>query len=674
MFKKSLRGFIDPISLIGVSLFLISLIVGVNVVVNHGSFDIRNWAAACVHDTDCPSGYTCAESYTCEKSGGSSNNNSNSSSTKKNGSSCVHDSDCNSGYCAEDYKCESKSGSNSKNSSTSTTPVYNYKCNSGYYACNVGCCGVGGTPTEGKRYYGDSSNVWNASTPYNKLTDSQKKNYDQAMKDNGLKAANSAETDNSNIKTISKMNQLSAQEIANFYADPTITDAQLAKIYCTGKTDPNCTNNFKRLDFISTLSSESKTVATTQYNTNKEQYQNQTDNTATVTRGNEIANEDTASLFTNPDVTDSQLAGVYCVGKATDCPQTFQRADFISSLTDSEKLKAQGIYEENLTNKLMKTNADYDTKIVLMQIVTRFQNTSISDTTLAQDYCNNFGAWGYSSQQDCTTKFKRSDYLSIASQLQRNLASSPASAESTTTKFNNNATAVIKTANNFCFDILNTDCVNGCIPDTSGGKCKTIPSITPATSKTINTNPVDCAKATDGYCYDKNGQKIVYWDQGDPRWGQVQLPGGNDGNIQANTYSVSACGQTVLAMILASYTDPGITPMDVTQQYYPWSNYKGTGFPVASDVLTKKGYDVERLNVSTQKLKEYIKNGWLGFTSITFKDRNDNIHSHFTLIVDVNSKGDFVYNDPYFGENTTLKDKGVNYTIDDITLIKPPKK
>jgi hypothetical protein len=751
------RGIIDPISLIGVTFLLISLVVGTNAVINHGSFDLRNWAAskACVHDTDCGSGYTCAESYTCEKKASSDSSSSSSSSKKSNGSSCKNDSECDSGYCVtEEYKCGSKSSSNSKNSSTSTAPVYNYNCKSGYYACNVGCCGVGGTPTEGKRYYDDSSNVWNASTPYNKLTDSQKKNHDQAMIDNGLQPASSVETNNPDIKTVSKMNQLSAQEIANFYADPAITDPQLAKIYCAGKTDPNCTNNFNRTDFISSLLANKQAAAIQKLKDNQQKItasttnNNQTDDAETVAIGNDIANEDTASLFANPDITDSQLAAVYCVGKAADCSQNFKRTDFISSLpqdlqnaaiqnqkdnqqkktdqnkkiydkyvdinisdttlaqeycstfsargyasslqctkdfqrddylassslTDTDKLKAQGVYEENLTNELMNTNANYDTKVVLMQIVTKFQNSSISDATLAQDYCINFSAWGYTSKQDCTTKFKRSDYLNIADQLKKNLLGSPISAKSTTTQSTSEISTTIKTTESFCLDVLNNDCINGCIPDTSGGTCKTTSIVTPTVSIASNTNLSNCADATYGYCYNKNGQNIVYLNQGDPRWGQVQLPGGSDGNVQENTYSASACGQTTLAMILATYTDPGITPVDVVNKYYPWSNYKGTGISTAIDILVKKGYDVERLNLSPENLKKYIENGWVGFASISYKDRNDQIHTHFTLMVDVNSKGEFVYNDPYFGENTTLRDKNIDYTLTGVALVKPPKK
>jgi len=35
---------------------------------------------------------------------------------------------------------------------STSDPYANVSCASGYFECNVGCCGVGGTPTEGKRY------------------------------------------------------------------------------------------------------------------------------------------------------------------------------------------------------------------------------------------------------------------------------------------------------------------------------------------------------------------------------------------------------------------------------------------------------------------------------------------------------------------------------------------
>lgn len=61
---------------------------------------------------------------------------------------------------------------------------FSYECIEGYYGCNVGCCGVGGTPTEGKRYYQDPNVVWSSST--GPVTEQEKANYTAALKTNGL--------------------------------------------------------------------------------------------------------------------------------------------------------------------------------------------------------------------------------------------------------------------------------------------------------------------------------------------------------------------------------------------------------------------------------------------------------------------------------------------------------
>lgn len=636
--KKTLRAFVDPLSLIGVVLFLTALIVGTNVVVNHGSFDIRNWAAESIEQQQALSSQNIANQQAEAKKAADQAHFVEEQQAITKGQQSVKETGTTSSNNSSNSNSKDKKTSTTKTTKTTTTSIVS-KDTFGYQ------------PT--------ASDIKNGPTYYKSATGND-----------GLGFVSGTYLDNQGNRHVVDLPETqqayknwSAQKIEEL-KNTSLNDLKTKYgITADINSDTGKSELLSKMLFLDTAGKlaalniiDQKTPV--QISENKQVQQD----VATVTRGNEIANEDTISLFTNIKVTDSQLAQIYCLNKEASCLQNFKRTDVLSSLTDTDKLKAQGMYEENLTNDLMKTNADYDTKVVLMQIITKFQNTSISDTTLAKDYCVNYNAWGYNSEQDCTAKFKRSDYLSIADQLTKNLSGNPVSTKSTTT--------------NFCLDVLNANCINGCIPDTSGGKCRTSPAIIPVTlTPKTSADLAICTDATDGYCYDKGGQKIVYFDQGDPRWGLIQLPGGNDGNVLANTYSESSCGQTTLAEILASFTDPGITPVDVVKKYYSWSSYKGTGFSTASDVLTNKGYEVNRLNVSTDKLKEYIKiGGYLGFTSITFKDRNGNEHSHFTLIVDVNDKGDFVYNDPYFGKNTTLKDKGINYVIDDITLIKPPKK
>ncbi|MGD0523275.1 MAG: papain-like cysteine protease family protein [Candidatus Microgenomates bacterium] len=626
----SKKGLIDPISLIGVSLFLVSLIVGVNVVVNHGSFDIRNWAKP-------------IEEFNNPGAG------------PDNGNAALQ----------QDIKqAQKEAKSNNKKSTPKPTPKTTTKTTTTNPTVSPNSFGYQPTTAEianGPSYYKSATGNDGLGFVSGTYLDSQGNRHVTNLPETQQAYQNWVASKTGEVQSSS------LDELAKKYniADINTPEGETQLLNKMVLLDTNTRNNA-----ISILNQKAPTnPVAVQPNTtiNKQEMAIKANN-----------NQEIYNKYVNTSIPDQTLAQEYCsdykaryYASRMQCTGDFQREDYLilSSLSDADKLKAQGVYEENLTNDLMKTNADYNTKIVLMQIVTKFQNDSISDNTLAQDYCLDYSAWGYDSEQDCKNKFQRTDYLKIADQLQKNLTNNPNPVPPA-----NGVVSVIKTANNFCLDILNTDCVNGCIPDTTGGKCKTTSSVAPVSPKTFGAGLASCAKATDGYCYDKNGEEIVFWSQRDYRWGSLQLPGPSNGNLDANTYAASACGQATLAMILASYTDPGITPVDVVKQYYPSSNYKGTGFSIASDVLTKKGYDVERLNVSTQKLEEYIENGWLGFTSITFKDGNGNAHSHFTLIVGVNNKGDFVYNDPYFGENTTLKDKGINYTIDDITLIKPPKK
>jgi len=164
----------------------------------------------------------------------------------------------------------------------------------------------------------------------------------------------------------------------------------------------------------------------------------------------------------------------------------------------------------------------------------------------------------------------------------------------------------------------------------------------------------------------------VYYNQNDPQWGDNGFENGctNSQGIEVpagGRQGDSSCGQTNFAMLMATYVDPSITPQTVQDEYVPWASTCGTGFSVWRDHLEDNGFTTETRAVSEEKLKEYVTEGeWLAWVSI----EGGGI-SHHTLITGVDSDGNFIFQDPWFGPNTTLSEE--SYKITGFELIKPPE-
>ena len=87
-----------------------------------------------------------------------------------------------------------------------------------------------------------------------------------------------------------------------------------------------------------------------------------------------------------------------------------------------------------------------------------------------------------------------------------------------------------------------------------------------------------------------------------------------------------------------------------------------------NDVLTANGFEIER-GVPRNKLNDYIKAGNLVYAGLQFNPPDGKV-THNTLITGITSDGQYIFNDPYYGANTTLP--GVKWKMIGYEVIIPP--
>jgi len=167
----------------------------------------------------------------------------------------------------------------------------------------------------------------------------------------------------------------------------------------------------------------------------------------------------------------------------------------------------------------------------------------------------------------------------------------------------------------------------------------------------------------------------VYYNQNDPQWGNTGFENGceNDQGIQVpagEQQGESFCGQTAFAMLMATYVDSSITPQTVQDEYTPWASTCGVGFSIWRDHLEDNGFTTETKALSEENLKKYITEGdWIAWASLRVETDQGTINHH-SLITGVDSDGNFIFQDPWFGQDTTLSGESVHMV--GFELIKPP--
>lgn len=155
-----------------------------------------------------------------------------------------------------------------------------------------------------------------------------------------------------------------------------------------------------------------------------------------------------------------------------------------------------------------------------------------------------------------------------------------------------------------------------------------------------------------GWDLEDGNNKMVYYYQGDPKWGNIQWnPCGADGTIAS-----SGCGITSIAMVVATLTDKKITPVEVHKKALE-GNYAvcGAGTDWNGMLNLPKSYNLknEDIKLDLNKAAENIKNGGLVIASFgpqsIFSD-------HYVVLRKISEDGNTFYiADPEksYGEGTS---------------------
>lgn len=145
------------------------------------------------------------------------------------------------------------------------------------------------------------------------------------------------------------------------------------------------------------------------------------------------------------------------------------------------------------------------------------------------------------------------------------------------------------------------------------------------------------------------------------------------------------CGQTVVTSLLATYSDPSLTPDEVTYAYYPYSTCGGTGISQSEAVLDQFGFEAttvldnswgvlpspETNSQNEAIVKGYVNAGYDVMVGGWFTDPYGNEVPHYALAVGVDENGDLILNDPLYGANNNAADYTIQYVA--AMIVAPPK-
>lgn len=148
-----------------------------------------------------------------------------------------------------------------------------------------------------------------------------------------------------------------------------------------------------------------------------------------------------------------------------------------------------------------------------------------------------------------------------------------------------------------------------------------------------------------------------YLMQCDPRWSNV--PYTIDGDPK-ETIGYSGCGPTCMAMILAEWVDPNITPVDTCRmaiEMHDRTANNGTAWSFFPHMAKKYGFDFQQTG-STREAVEAIKVGALVVCSMGIKENGERgfftSSGHFILAWGVDPDGSIRVNDPISKARTNI--------------------
>ncbi len=149
-------------------------------------------------------------------------------------------------------------------------------------------------------------------------------------------------------------------------------------------------------------------------------------------------------------------------------------------------------------------------------------------------------------------------------------------------------------------------------------------------------------------------KKPVYYSQKDPRWGKIPYTIDGDKN---ETIAASGCGPTSMAMVLAEWIDPKITPKETCQLAIDLKDRTpddGTEWEYFGHVAKKYGLKFQQIARTDDAVKA-LQTGALVVCSMGPKSKTEPGYftkgGHYILAYDVQN-GEIIVNDPASLERT----------------------
>lgn len=160
--------------------------------------------------------------------------------------------------------------------------------------------------------------------------------------------------------------------------------------------------------------------------------------------------------------------------------------------------------------------------------------------------------------------------------------------------------------------------------------------------------------------------ELIYYSQRDLQWKGAYFTCPDGTKVP---FSSVGCGQTVAAMILSSYVDDSFTPDTVKENYFSQSYFcSGSGISAINDALIDNGLSIKKVT-SLKMLKNSLSQGEIAIIDIKFWN-GTGYTTHHSLATGVDTNGNIIFMDPWFGPNTSLE--GVEYEIIGSEIIEKP--
>ncbi len=158
----------------------------------------------------------------------------------------------------------------------------------------------------------------------------------------------------------------------------------------------------------------------------------------------------------------------------------------------------------------------------------------------------------------------------------------------------------------------------------------------------------------------KEKGKLIYYSQRDPKYASIKMDNAFCSSGNPATIENAGCGPTTVAMIVASYINKNINPVDIVK-YYDENGWLacGTSVDAARKTLEHFGLKLTPDNsiLSVSQMKKMIENGWtlMALATITYQGSTGiSQMGHYFWIVDVDDKNNVLVYDPWWSYQKSL--------------------